>query len=74
MRQAICVFQQDEERHWVAVLACGHTQHVRHAPPWQVREWVMTEAGRQAHIGMLLECKKCDETFTATAPAADTAS
>ncbi|MBG4647725.1 DUF3565 domain-containing protein, partial [Pseudomonas aeruginosa] len=22
-------FHQDEEGHWVAVLSCGHTQHLR---------------------------------------------
>jgi hypothetical protein len=24
---------QDNENHWVAKLACGHKQHVRHNPP-----------------------------------------
>ena len=37
-------FHQDEEEHWVAELECGHGQHVRHDPPWQVRTWVTTEA------------------------------
>ncbi|XOJ55260.1 DUF3565 domain-containing protein [Candidatus Pseudothioglobus sp. Uisw_016] len=28
-------FHLDEDNHWVADLSCGHTQHVRHNPPWQ---------------------------------------
>lgn len=60
MQQAIMAYHQDEERHWVAQLTCGHVQHVRHDPPWTVREWVTTDLGRQQHLGMLLSCKKCD--------------
>ena len=33
MQQAIVGFHLDEENHWVAELACGHGQHVRHDPP-----------------------------------------
>jgi hypothetical protein len=62
MQQAITGFHQDEARHWVADLACGHTQHVRHDPPWMVREWVTTAEGRASRIGTLLECKKCDSS------------
>lgn len=54
-------FHQDEHHDWVADLECGHTQHVRHQPPWQERPWVTTEAGRQAHLGQILLCKKCVE-------------
>ncbi len=52
-------FHQDDEQHWVADLECGHTQHVRHDPPWQNRPWVITEAGRAPFLGTLLECVKC---------------
>lgn len=52
-------FHQDDEQHWVADLECGHTQHVRHDPPWQQRPWVVTERGRAEHIGMELRCLKC---------------
>lgn len=52
-------FHQDDEQHWVADLECGHTQHVRHDPPWQVREWVTTPEGRASRIGTELECVKC---------------
>ncbi|MEP6834124.1 MAG: DUF3565 domain-containing protein [Gemmatimonas sp.] len=52
-------FHQDEEQHWVADLQCGHTQHVRHDPPWQNRPWVITESGRERFMGTSLECVKC---------------
>jgi hypothetical protein len=57
--QRIVGFHRDAEGHWVAELACGHTQHVRHDPPWQVRAWVTTPEGRASRIGTPLECVKC---------------
>ena len=60
MQQAMIAFHIDHEGHWVANLTCGHTQHVRHTPPWQNRPWVMTEQGRNEKIGMMLQCKECD--------------
>jgi hypothetical protein len=60
MQRRIIGFHQDEEQHWVAELECGHNQHVRHAPPWTQREWVTTEEGRRSHLGMRLECRKCE--------------
>ncbi|MDE3104746.1 MAG: DUF3565 domain-containing protein [Acidobacteriota bacterium] len=60
MQQAILGFSQDEQGHWVAQLACGHGRHVRHDPPWTLREWVTTEQGRSQWVGRLLECSKCD--------------
>jgi uncharacterized protein DUF3565 len=36
MQRRIVGYHQDDERHWVAELECGHAQHVRHDPPWQV--------------------------------------
>lgn len=47
----IAGFHQDEERHWVAELECGHNQHVRHDPPWTTRHWVTTPEGRRQHLG-----------------------
>ncbi len=61
MKQKIVGFHQDEHTDWVAELQCGHTQHVRHRPPWQQRPWVTTAEGRQSRLGIELECKKCDE-------------
>jgi hypothetical protein len=61
MNQKIVDFHKDEEGHWVADLECGHTQHVRHYPPFLVRTWTTTTDGRKSRIGMPLNCKKCDE-------------
>ena len=36
-------YHVDEVGDWVAELECGHGQHVRHDPPWQVRSWVISE-------------------------------
>jgi hypothetical protein len=60
LNRRIIAFYRDEENHWVARLACGHSRHVRHDPPWQSRPWVETVEGRQAKIGQILNCKKCD--------------
>lgn len=59
MKRAIVGFHQDEEGHWVADLECGHSQHVRHDPPWQLRPWVVTEEGRNRFLGTELDCVKC---------------
>lgn len=60
MKQPITGFHLDDQDHWVAELACGHNQHVRHNPPWQLRPWVLTEEGRSAYLGVELVCKKCE--------------
>ena len=60
MLRKITGFRTDEQGHWVAELECGHTQHVRHDPPWMSRPWVLTEQGRNERIGTELDCKKCD--------------
>ena len=54
-------FHKDEEGDWVADLDCGHSQHVRHNPPWQNRPWVESEEGRARFVGTSLECVKCGE-------------
>ena len=61
MLRKILSFRTDDAGHWVAELECGHTQHVRHDPPWESRPWVTTEEGRREHMGRELNCKKCDE-------------
>lgn len=58
--QTITGFHQDEHSDWVADLVCGHTQHVRHRPPWELRPWVTTEEGRLQHIGQTLQCVVCN--------------
>jgi hypothetical protein len=61
MLQQIVGFHQDEQGDWVADLACGHGQHVRHDPPWRERPWVLTQEGRDSHLQVELNCKRCDE-------------
>jgi len=60
VQRRITGFHRDDAADWIADLECGHTRHVRHKPPWQVREWVTTEEGRAARIGQTLDCVKCD--------------
>ena len=61
MDQAIVGYHLDDDDHWVAELACGHFQHVRHDPPWQNRPWTQTSDGRDAMRGRTLACRKCDQ-------------
>jgi tellurite resistance-related uncharacterized protein len=53
-------FHQDFAGDWVAGLVCGHAQHVRHRPPFELREWVTTEAGRNRKLGSCFDCNYCD--------------
>ena len=61
MKQAIVGYHQDEQGDWVADLACGHGQHVRHQPPFTNRPWVLTQVGREHYKGTTLNCAQCDE-------------
>lgn len=58
-RTLIAGFHQDAEGQWVADLACGHTQHMRHRPPWQNRAWVMDADQRAAKRGTPIDCPLC---------------
>lgn len=60
MEHAITGYHPDVEGDWVAELACGHNQHVRHRPPFQVRPWVLSEEGRAGRLGAPLDCPLCD--------------
>jgi hypothetical protein len=51
--------RQDEHGDWLAVLSCGHTQHLRHQPPWQNRAWVLDAQQRQAQLGKPFLCGWC---------------
>ena len=61
MLRPIAGFHLDDLHEWVAELACGHNQHVRHNPPWFSRPWTQTIEGRNAALGTELDCKKCDQ-------------
>lgn len=60
MDRTISGFHHDEVGDWVAELDCGHNQHVRHRPPFEVRSWVVDEEGRAARLGTTLNCPLCD--------------
>ncbi len=60
MIRKIIGYRQDEVSDWVAVLDCGHGQHVRHDPPLNNRPWVQSEEGRARFLGHSLNCKICD--------------
>ncbi|MEQ1795649.1 MAG: DUF3565 domain-containing protein [Nitrospira sp.] len=61
MNQPIVGYHLDEHGDWVADLACGHGQHVRHQPPFFSRPWVLTPEGRDRQLGHFLFCKRCQE-------------
>jgi len=62
VRRTITDYSLDGEDEWVAHLSCGHGQHIRHRPPFQLREWVLDPEGRNTHIGTPLDCPLCDRT------------
>ena len=66
MNRRIVGWHQDEQGDWVAELACGHGQHVRHTPPLSFRPWVLTGEGRTSFVGYELNCVRCDEENFAT--------
>jgi hypothetical protein len=68
MQRKIIGFHQDAAQDWVADLACGHQQHVRHAPPWLNRPWVLSPEGRRSRIGYCLDCKSCEQSAHQSAP------
>lgn len=63
MRAQIIRFRPDPEESgaWIADLSCGHTQHVRHQPPFQQRPWVLTPEGRARFVGAEVECRRCED-------------
>ena len=62
MQRKIIGFHQDAAQEWVADLACGHQQHVRHTPPWLNRPWVVSPEGRRSRLGSTLDCKHCEHS------------
>lgn len=57
----------------MADLACGHTRHVRHNPPWINRPWVTSADGRKSVLGKRVTCKTCAEEAGETVPPGSTA-
>src|SRR5262245_10504508 len=61
MNRTIVAFHEDANSEWVADLACGHSRHIRHNPPFRDRPWVLTPEGRQSQIGIEIDCVGCDQ-------------
>lgn len=61
MERLITAFEVDKEGDPIAILDCGHPQHVRHKPPFINRPWVTSEEGRKSMIGKTLNCVRCDK-------------
>ncbi|MGH3733736.1 MAG: DUF3565 domain-containing protein [Acidimicrobiales bacterium] len=62
VERTITGFHQDVVGDWVAELDCGHNQHIRHRPPFQIRAWVVDDDDRAAHLGTKLGCPLCERT------------
>jgi len=60
MKRTITGFRTDDQGDWVALLDCGHPQHVRHNPPFTNRPWIVTEEGRDSRLGKVLDCVRCE--------------
>jgi len=60
VERSIVGFRRDEHGDWVAELSCGHAQHVRHRPPFELRAWVLADATRNAMLGTDRNCPLCD--------------
>jgi hypothetical protein len=60
MERSIVGFRRDEHDDWVVELSCGHAQHVRHRPPFELRPWVLDDATRNARLGTGRDCPLCD--------------
>ena len=61
MQRRIVGYSVDEAGERIAILDCGHPQHIRHNPPFVNRPWTLTEEGREAMLGQTLNCTRCDE-------------
>ncbi|HEX3567344.1 MAG TPA: DUF3565 domain-containing protein [Acidimicrobiales bacterium] len=60
MDRTILRYHLDEVDEWVADLSCGHSQHIRHNPPFLEHAWVLDATGRDERLGQLIECPLCD--------------
>lgn len=61
MQRTITGFFKNDRDHWTAQLDCGHTQIIRHNPPWVNRRWVLREETRRQRVGTSINCKACDD-------------
>lgn len=71
MQRTIVGYRQDELGDWIVELSCGHSRHVRHDPPFQVRPWVLDEESRRQRLGTEIECGLCRQEAGASADAVE---
>jgi len=60
VERTITDYHEDDAGDWVAELSCGHDQHVRHRPPFQLRTWALENEGRTAKLGTPIDCPLCE--------------
>ncbi|MGH8176993.1 MAG: DUF3565 domain-containing protein, partial [Steroidobacter sp.] len=68
MQRRIVDYAMDPGGERIAILDCGHPQHIRHNPPFINRAWTLTQEGRNGMLGQSLNCVRCDEAASATDP------
>lgn len=61
MQRRITGYDMDDMGDRIAILECGHPQHIRHNPPFTNRAWTLTEDGCRNMLGQTLNCVRCDE-------------
>jgi hypothetical protein len=61
MQRRIVDYGTDQAGEPIAVLDCGHPQHIRDNPPFINRPWIHTEQNRGGMLGTVLECMRCEE-------------
>jgi tellurite methyltransferase len=59
VERPITSYHQDGVGDWLAELECGHNQHLRHQPPFQLRAWILDPEGRSARLGTPLDSAFC---------------
>lgn len=59
-QEKIISFTQDDQGHFVAILECGHSVHMRHRPPLESRPWILDAEERKSRVGSLVDCIFCD--------------
>ncbi|MGK0173105.1 MAG: tellurite methyltransferase [Gammaproteobacteria bacterium] len=60
MVRTIISFHQDAELDWMAQFPCGHRQHVRNYPPFNLRPQVLDTTTREERVGHTLACPLCE--------------
>ena len=60
MQRAMVGFRRDDEGDWIAELACLHSQHIRHDPPFWDAAWIEDDDERARRVGQPLDCPLCD--------------